>query len=277
MAEFGMHQPGYNSNSQGYTSQAGYVQPEYPGYPPIPSTAAPTYGQQPQYTYQPPPPPYGNVEWYSGNADPSTVAFEPTGNMGNMSFNPSSASFEDEPPLLEGGTALVHPLAVACCNLGELCAELGIDVSAILLKTRAIVFYRMQSRHLEDLDMGGALIFVCLLGGLHLLVCANVLCCTLCIPVHADPRPGRSDGEVAHGCHPGVERAAKRAPVVAVEPACCRVLTSRHESPGLVPHVLHGGLQHDTPAGVQLRRPAVAKVRVPVLRSIQVLIWSPTT
>jgi hypothetical protein len=48
--------------------------------------------------------------------------------------------------------------------------ELGIDIAGILCKTRAVLFHRLNSKHLEDLDMGGALLFVFLLGGLHLLV-----------------------------------------------------------------------------------------------------------
>lgn len=48
--------------------------------------------------------------------------------------------------------------------------ELGIDVGAIFQKTRAVLFWRFGSRQLDDLDMGGALIFVFVLAGLQLLV-----------------------------------------------------------------------------------------------------------
>jgi hypothetical protein len=50
------------------------------------------------------------------------------------------------------------------------CTELGIDVGGIVKKSRAILLYRMSSKVIYDLDMGGALLYVFLLGGLHLLV-----------------------------------------------------------------------------------------------------------
>jgi hypothetical protein len=49
-------------------------------------------------------------------------------------------------------------------------AELGIDLSAILSRTAAVLGARFQSRQLEELDMGGALLFVFVLAGLQLLV-----------------------------------------------------------------------------------------------------------
>lgn len=52
--------------------------------------------------------------------------------------------------------------------------ELGIDLAGILLKTRAVLLHRLKSKYLDDLDMGGALLFIAVLGGLHLLVsCAG--------------------------------------------------------------------------------------------------------
>jgi len=57
--------------------------------------------------------------------------------------------FEDEPPLLE---------------------ELGIDLKGIYSKTRAILLHRLSNKATDELDMGGALMFVVLLGGLHLLM-----------------------------------------------------------------------------------------------------------
>jgi len=61
----------------------------------------------------------------------------------------ASNSFADEPPLLE---------------------ELGIDLGGILKKTRAILLYRLNNKVTDELDMGGALLFIFLLGGLHLLL-----------------------------------------------------------------------------------------------------------
>jgi hypothetical protein len=49
-------------------------------------------------------------------------------------------------------------------------AELGIDLGGILVKTRSVLLHRLNNRVLDDLDMGGALVFVFVLAGLHLLV-----------------------------------------------------------------------------------------------------------
>ncbi len=63
------------------------------------------------------------------------------------------------------------PSHVPCAVLPLLVpSELGIDVGAIFQKTRAVLFWRFGSRQLDDLDMGGALIFVFVLAGLQLLV-----------------------------------------------------------------------------------------------------------
>jgi hypothetical protein len=78
-------------------------------------------------------------------------------------------------------------------------AELGIDLGGILRKTRIILLARTSSPLVEDLDLGGALLCIFVLAGLHLLVRSfqrslNVnrlqgLSC--CIPVRG-PGPGRS-------------------------------------------------------------------------------------
>ena len=109
----------------------------------------------------------------------------------------SSGNFEDEPPLLEGlfscsyhawsrrsrggpepcsakggdptewlGWAVPHlPSSVLPPR-----AELGIDIGGILKKTRAVLFHRTSNKVLEELDMGGALVFIATMAGLHLLV-----------------------------------------------------------------------------------------------------------
>ena len=60
---------------------------------------------------------------------------------------------------------------------GFICvAELGIDLGGIFSKTRAILLHRLNNKATEELDMGGALVFVMLLGGLHLLVRALAAC-----------------------------------------------------------------------------------------------------
>lgn len=49
-------------------------------------------------------------------------------------------------------------------------AELGIDIPSILSKTKAILLHQMKSNTLDELDFGGALIFLLALGCLHLMV-----------------------------------------------------------------------------------------------------------
>eukprot|EP00877_Chromochloris_zofingiensis_P010383 jgi/Chrzof1/5599/Cz16g08200.t1 len=88
------------------------------------------------------------MEWYSGQTQYNTANYAYAAPPQHVSTAYNSG-FEDEPPLLE---------------------ELGIDVGSILTKTKAILLHQMKSQSLDDLDMGGALIFVLLLGGLHLLV-----------------------------------------------------------------------------------------------------------
>lgn len=100
---------------------------------------------QPSATY---PSSYQNqaVEWYSNPGGSFTYTNSYAGQPANYG---TTSNFEDEPPLLE---------------------ELGIDIGGILKKTRAILLHRISHKSLEDLDMGGALIYVFVLGGLHLLM-----------------------------------------------------------------------------------------------------------
>ncbi|KAF8069527.1 yipf5 [Scenedesmus sp. PABB004] len=94
------------------------------------------------------------MEWYSagpnsgGYGGGGSAAFyaPPPGAGASAAY---SSGFEDEPPLLE---------------------ELGIDIPSILQKTKAILLHQMRAPCLDDLDFGGALIFLLLLGGLHLLL-----------------------------------------------------------------------------------------------------------
>ena len=58
-----------------------------------------------------------------------------------------------------------------------LAAELGIDISGILKKSRGIFLGRFSSADVEELDMGGPLVFAALLACAHVLVrpkCAGV-------------------------------------------------------------------------------------------------------
>lgn len=51
-----------------------------------------------------------------------------------------------------------------------LSTELGIDIPSILMKTKAILLHQMKASTLDDLDFGGALVFLLALGCLHLMV-----------------------------------------------------------------------------------------------------------
>jgi uncharacterized membrane protein YedE/YeeE len=52
----------------------------------------------------------------------------------------------------------------------------------IFRKARAILLHRLTTHATDELDMSGALVFVFLLGGLHLLVCdALAGCFFLCV------------------------------------------------------------------------------------------------
>eukprot|EP00798_Chlamydomonas_sp_ICE-L_P007397 gene7397-524_t len=97
------------------------------------------------------------VEWYTPTsygagagaaAGGGSYAAPGYGSMSTTNQSYGANPFDDEPPLLE---------------------ELGIDIAGILMKTRSVLFHRLNSKSLEDLDMGGALIFIFVLGGLHLL------------------------------------------------------------------------------------------------------------
>mmetsp|Transcript_22231 Transcript_22231/g.56527 ORF Transcript_22231/g.56527 Transcript_22231/m.56527 type:complete len:244 (-) Transcript_22231:196-927(-) len=98
----------------------------------------------------------GGVEWFSAASTQQYANYAPQATYSTNYASSSqgfmggggNGSFEDEPPLLE---------------------ELGIDLGGILAKTRAILLHRLNNHTIEDLDMGGALVFVFILGGLHLL------------------------------------------------------------------------------------------------------------
>ncbi|EFJ51663.1 hypothetical protein VOLCADRAFT_87333 [Volvox carteri f. nagariensis] len=91
----------------------------------------------------------GGVEWFSSSGATTYGSYGAYSAPGSGYGGASGNAYEDEPPLLE---------------------ELGIDIGAIFLKTRAVLLWRFNSRYLDDLDMGGALIFVFVLAGLQLLM-----------------------------------------------------------------------------------------------------------
>ena len=54
-------------------------------------------------------------------------------------------------------------------------AELGIDITGILKRSTCIASSRTRNLDLEELDMGGPLIFVLLLACIHLLVSVTLV------------------------------------------------------------------------------------------------------
>ncbi|PRW51047.1 YIPF5-like protein [Chlorella sorokiniana] len=96
--------------------------------------------------------PGGGVEWYASSTGAAqygagSYGYEmpASGGGGGAAYG----SFEDEAPLLE---------------------ELGIDIPAILSRTRSILTFRLAGHDMANLDMGGPLIFMAMLGFAHLLV-----------------------------------------------------------------------------------------------------------
>lgn len=86
---------------------------------------------------------------------------------------PLSSAWPGAAGVVDLGLRIACPIRVGLAVIAPclLCtAELGIDLAGILKKSRAILLYRLNSKYLDDLDMGGALMYVFLLGGLHLLV-----------------------------------------------------------------------------------------------------------
>ena len=63
-------------------------------------------------------------------------------------------------------------------------AELGIDLQGILRRSLAVLSHRLGSPRLQDLDMGGPLLFAAILGSVHLLVGILQLMDAACSQVH---------------------------------------------------------------------------------------------
>jgi protein YIPF5/7 len=91
--------------------------------------------------YAMPGPSYSNAQYRQGYTQPAS---DPYGHGGAS----TSASFEDEPPILE---------------------ELGIDLGAILSKSKSVLIGRVGAESLNDVDMGGPLLFAAALAAMHLL------------------------------------------------------------------------------------------------------------
>jgi hypothetical protein len=112
------------------------------------------------------------VHWVSSSSSyqpyPAAAANQHHVNQQYGASSSNQQAFDDEPPLLEGKAfyEFDRPSWASDDHL----TELGIDLAGILKKTRSILLHRLNNRLLEDLDFGGALVFILVLAGLHLLV-----------------------------------------------------------------------------------------------------------
>lgn len=81
-----------------------------------------------------------------------------------------------------------HPAWPLAVLLQPRLAELGIDIPAIISRTRSILLLRLAGHDMDSLDLGGPLIFMAILGLSHLLVrgfvclslqrrCGNIVGC----------------------------------------------------------------------------------------------------
>ena len=135
------------------------------------------------------PPPASNVEWYSsGPQQYTTYAYD-------QSYASSSGAaygtFEDEAPLLEGKLAICHIYVFGPSfyfptnSLQKQClissvfhsAELGIDIPAILGRTKSILTFKLSGHDVDDLDLGGPLVYMAALAISHLLVRLSITNC----------------------------------------------------------------------------------------------------
>lgn len=145
----------------------------------------------PQYASQP----ASNVEWYSSGSQQQQQYSN--FNYHEQSFAASSGAqygtFEDEAPLLEGAALVAfmipfieifvffnHPsLWTAAPTSHSSCvflhAELGIDIPAILSRTKSILTFRLSGHDVDSLDLGGPLVYMACLGIAHLLVRFSVV------------------------------------------------------------------------------------------------------
>jgi hypothetical protein len=133
--------------------------------------------------------PASNVEWYSSGSQQQQYS---NYNYHEQSFASSSGAqygtFDDEAPLLEGASCIAfripckgekrffnHLAATAFfltsttfCFFFD--TELGIDIPAILSRTKSILTFRLSGHDVDSLDLGGPLVYMACLGVAHLLV-----------------------------------------------------------------------------------------------------------
>lgn len=79
------------------------------------------------------------------------------------------------PPLAPPPARCSPPGSRRCRCLSASPPELGIDIPAILSRTRSILTFRLAGHDMDHLDLGGPLILMALLGFAHLLVRRHVL------------------------------------------------------------------------------------------------------
>ena len=138
-----------------------------------------------QYAAQPAP----NVEWYSSSSQQQYASSNYAYEQHNYASSSGAAygTFEDEAPLLEGRLeALLCPFPptsnfptpahrsllprLHSCHPTNKHAELGIDIPAIISRTKSILTFRLSGRDVDSLDLGGPLVYMAILGIAHLLV-----------------------------------------------------------------------------------------------------------
>lgn len=82
--------------------------------------------------------------------------------------------------------------------------ELGVDIPKILRKTQYVLTYRLSKHDLDDLDLGGPLVFVAILGAAHLLVRTHTHTHRLSRPCCLYTAP--TDGQIQLWCATWMER-----------------------------------------------------------------------
>jgi hypothetical protein len=133
-----------------------------------------------------------NVEWYSSTSQQQQYS---NYNYHEQSFASSSGAqygtFDDEAPLLEGALCRVlrillmdkilfliyhlsgsgnFSLSTTTSPVFSFFAELGIDIPAILSRTKSILTFRLSGHDVDSLDLGGPLVYMACLAIAHLLV-----------------------------------------------------------------------------------------------------------
>ncbi len=118
------------------------------------------------------------VEWVSTTGASSSYGGGAYNYGSSNNLAAQYGTFEEEPPLLEGVFGKCsQPTDTNCMTTNHRHpTELGIDIPKILRKTQYVLTYRLNKHDLDDLDLGGPLVFVAILGAAHLLVRDALAC-----------------------------------------------------------------------------------------------------